>query len=267
MRQSQEASLLRPCPDTHLEDLDDDPLVVGDVDGLEDLAVLAAPQLAHQLVVVLVAAGTENTESRAAEGLQPCPGPPLPARPAASPAPPAPHRGTPGRDPFPGLHVGRGGPAAGAGDPAGRFTPSSGRALRSPSTRGSSGCSPRRTPAPGCRRPGRAWRRRAAAAGGGGGRGAGAGGRRGGARRAGGRRRAAAGPGRAGRGRPGAAGAELSRGRGPVPAAAAWAGPERRAADPETAPRVRAAAAARGVRHGAPRRRGGPPAAPPPPGG
>lgn len=46
--------------DTHLEDLHDDPLVVGDVDGLEDLAVLPSPELSNQLVVVLIAAGTKR---------------------------------------------------------------------------------------------------------------------------------------------------------------------------------------------------------------
>lgn len=95
------------------------------------------------------------------------------------------------------------------GAAGGGFTPSSGRGLRSPSTRGSSGCSPRRRPEPDCPRPGRAWRagpggaagrqgrrrgagRGAAGAGGGGARAARAGG---GARRR--RRRRASAPGRA----------------------------------------------------------------------
>lgn len=46
------------------------------------------------------------------------------------------------------------GPEGGCGG----FTPSSGRELHSPSTRGSSGCSPPRRPGPCCPRPGRAWR-------------------------------------------------------------------------------------------------------------
>lgn len=49
--------------DTHLEDLHDDPLVVGDVDGLKDLAVLPSAELSNQLVVVLVAAGTKRREA------------------------------------------------------------------------------------------------------------------------------------------------------------------------------------------------------------
>ena len=39
-----------------LEDLDDALLVADDVDALEDLAILAAPDLAHHLIVVLVPA-------------------------------------------------------------------------------------------------------------------------------------------------------------------------------------------------------------------
>lgn len=49
--------------DTHLEDLHDDPLVVGDVDGLKDLAVLPSAELSNQLVVVLIAAGTKRREA------------------------------------------------------------------------------------------------------------------------------------------------------------------------------------------------------------
>lgn len=41
--------------DSHLQDLDDHLLVVGDVDGLEHLAVLPPAQLSNQLVVLLVA--------------------------------------------------------------------------------------------------------------------------------------------------------------------------------------------------------------------
>lgn len=113
--------MLRPGPDTHLEDLDDDPLVVGNVDGLEDLAVLAAPQLAHQLVVVLVAAGTENTERRAAEGLQPCPRPPLPG-PSRRPPPRSPQR-DPGARPLPGASRGPRRAGGRGGGPRGALYP------------------------------------------------------------------------------------------------------------------------------------------------
>lgn len=94
------------------------------------------------------------------------------------------------------------GPEGGCGG----FTPSSGRELHSPSTRGSSGCSPPRRPGPCCPRPGRAWR---AGPGGAAGRrgwrrgeGRGATGKGGGGQRAaggggGGARRRAAAPGRA----------------------------------------------------------------------
>lgn len=117
--------MLRPGPDTHLEDLDDDPLVVGNVDGLEDLAVLAAPQLAHQLVVVLVAAGTENTERRAAEGLQPCPRPPLPSlsRPVPPPPPPLPTEGPRGAAPSRGFAWAAEGRRPGRGSPRGALPP------------------------------------------------------------------------------------------------------------------------------------------------
>lgn len=44
----------------HLQDLDDHLLIVGDVDGLEHLAVLPSAQLTNQLVVLLVAIGTDG---------------------------------------------------------------------------------------------------------------------------------------------------------------------------------------------------------------
>lgn len=44
----------------HLQDLDNHLLIVGDVDGLEHLAVLASAQLPDQLVVFLVAIGTDG---------------------------------------------------------------------------------------------------------------------------------------------------------------------------------------------------------------
>lgn len=48
--------------DTHLEDFHNHPLIVGDVDGLKHLTVLASPELANQLVVVLIAAGTKRRD-------------------------------------------------------------------------------------------------------------------------------------------------------------------------------------------------------------
>lgn len=47
-------------PAAHLQDLDDHLLIVGDVDGLEHLAVLPSAQLTNQLVVLLVAIGTDG---------------------------------------------------------------------------------------------------------------------------------------------------------------------------------------------------------------
>lgn len=51
---------LRKHPAAHLQDLDDHLLIVGDVDGLEHLAVLPSAQLTDQLVVLLVAIGTDG---------------------------------------------------------------------------------------------------------------------------------------------------------------------------------------------------------------
>lgn len=51
---------LRGHPAAHLQDLDDHLLIVGDVDGLEHLAVLSSAQLTNQLVVLLVAIGTDG---------------------------------------------------------------------------------------------------------------------------------------------------------------------------------------------------------------
>lgn len=42
---------------THLEDLHHHLLVVGDVDGFKDLAVLAAAEFPHQLIIILVPGG------------------------------------------------------------------------------------------------------------------------------------------------------------------------------------------------------------------
>lgn len=53
----------------HLEDFHDHLLVVGDVDGFEDLAVFAAAELPHELVVILVAVG--EAEEEAVRGPQP----------------------------------------------------------------------------------------------------------------------------------------------------------------------------------------------------
>lgn len=40
----------------YLEDLDYNLFVIGDVDGLKDFAVFAAPELSHELKVILVTA-------------------------------------------------------------------------------------------------------------------------------------------------------------------------------------------------------------------
>lgn len=53
---------LVPAP--HLQDLHHNLLVVGDVDGLEHLAVLPSAQLTDQLVVLLVAIGTGGEAER-----------------------------------------------------------------------------------------------------------------------------------------------------------------------------------------------------------
>lgn len=42
---------------SHLEDFDHHLLIIVDVDGLEDLAVFAPPELPYQLVILLVTAG------------------------------------------------------------------------------------------------------------------------------------------------------------------------------------------------------------------
>lgn len=47
---------------THLQDLHHHLLIVGDVDGLKHFAVLAPAQLPDQLVVLLVAMGTERDD-------------------------------------------------------------------------------------------------------------------------------------------------------------------------------------------------------------
>lgn len=50
----------------HLQDLNDHLLIVGDVDGLKHFAVLPSAQLTDQLVVLLVAIGTDReTRGRA----------------------------------------------------------------------------------------------------------------------------------------------------------------------------------------------------------
>lgn len=46
--------------ESHLEYFDDDLVVVGDIDGFEDLAVFPSTQFPHQLVVILVTAGEKN---------------------------------------------------------------------------------------------------------------------------------------------------------------------------------------------------------------
>lgn len=50
-------------PRAHLQDLDHHLLIVGDVDCLEHFAVLPSAQLTNQLVVLLVAIGTDRENS------------------------------------------------------------------------------------------------------------------------------------------------------------------------------------------------------------
>lgn len=52
--------MVEPHPSAHLQDLDHHLFIVGDVDRLEHLAVLPSAQLTNQLVVLLVAIGTDR---------------------------------------------------------------------------------------------------------------------------------------------------------------------------------------------------------------
>lgn len=62
-RRARGARRRRALARAHLEDFHHHLLVVGDVDGFEDLAVLAAAELPHELVVILVAAGEAEQEA------------------------------------------------------------------------------------------------------------------------------------------------------------------------------------------------------------